>query len=191
MSKTYTHYREITPKEALQALADNDGKSVDGFAFRDDCENDWVLGELLGYVSDYPYRFMSISKWRFCAEVEEIDPRQVPEGCPPLPEPWLAYVPRDMVNSKGKYWITCDYGRWSENYNGFANSSFNHFAIDVRTDFAKTHFPQIVEAMEYEESDQLADPLEQWWNGIKNRPFSYIPEILREAYKLGQKNPIK
>ena len=191
--KTYTKYTEITAKEALRALADNNADPVDGFAFRDYEDKCWSPAQLVGVVlvnTDFPFRADGV-RWPCCARVEEVNPRDVPEGVTPLPDdkPWLAYVGLEpdffgKHDGNGVWFHSKFYGKgvWKP---GFSTMGGGHIAIDVRTDFAKQHFPQIVEAMDYEERDSLKD-IELWY---WITPSAYLSDALKKAYELGRKNP--
>jgi len=190
--KTYTKYTEITPKEALQALADNNGEPVEGFAFLDLNHDTWTTPSLrlAGYFRRY-YLDQDDYHWDECARVEEVDPRQVPESCKPLPEPWLAHVPWDLIIEKGlknecdnAVWFY-DYSEWDGGGNYGLNLKEEPYAIDVRTDFAKEHFPEIVAC--YDPSEWEVDPFEELVRRHEEKTVNWKYQ-LREAYELGQKN---
>lgn len=160
--KTYTKEREITPQEGAELLVNAAGGVVEGCKFWDDPKLSRsgklvcvVLNSLrcsFCAVCDSRMGFNGISQWKHCAIAEETHPRDVPEGVPPLPgdKPWLAYVPSEDVISSGRqnpvYHST--FGKdgevWhSGQWGGYPDH--NYYAIDVRTDFAKENFPDIVE----------------------------------------------
>lgn len=82
---------------------------------------------------------------------KEIDPREVPQGCPPLPEdlPSLAYVPKELHKEFefAQDWIYSSYKTdWLFGYS--MDSDILHYAIDTSHPEAKEYFPQICEAMQ-------------------------------------------
>src|SRR6056297_2173251 len=187
MKKTYTKYTEITPCEALQALADNNGEPVEGLVMG--CRKAALRGiPLTGVLMDDEFSFWHGNGGeRYCARVEEIDPRQVPEGCPPLPKPWLAFLGkgplwncRDTYRLNTSIWQCLDdsLDSWDNpGSNGMSKSCY--YAIDVRTDFAKEHFPEIVAC--YDPSVLKVDPFEDWLD-LRSIPAKGMTrdEILRE-----------
>ena len=84
-------YKEITVEEGLQALNDNKGKPVDGFAHPD--EGSWSGNhQLTGISVDSPTFWLGISGWQRCARIipqygELLDGTPVLEKYP-LPEGW-------------------------------------------------------------------------------------------------------
>ena len=153
-------YEPITPTEAVRLLADNNCAPVEGLAFcNHDDQPDWVESMLVGYNPNSDCSFISEAMYASqCARITAEDPRKVPEGVPELPEPWLAYVGqgpefpicRNPLRSGWPYWISWhDEDYWS---NGVDGSHVGHcHAIDVRTAFARKHFPEYVEALGYVE----------------------------------------
>ena len=123
--------------------------------------------------------------------VTEIDPCKAPEGCPEL-EPWLAYV---GVGDDGEYpigenqpsvfWAVADEWRTYSSHGGICFST-NHYAIDVRTAFAKKHFSEHCRIRNYQEYD----PFEEWYAAPHKGPAT-TKSMCKEAYKLGQQNPTK
>lgn len=185
--KTYRKYTEITPREALLALAENDGKPVDGFALADP-DSDYAPQKLMGVTSREPRFEGEDCYFRKCARVEEVNPRDVPEGCTPFPGhmPWLAYVPmelrKDFPINPAIYYISrshddCWCNDEGDGWDMEADASLHHYAIDVRTGFAAKEYPQIVEAMEYEE----ADPFEEWFENYAGCQGSWQGH-LRQAW---------
>jgi len=85
--KTYT---EITPLEALKLLVGNDGGLVEGLAYRDNCQEDWRVGQILaGVMATKSSNFWvknghEAEGIKHCATVTELDPCLSPEGCPEL-----------------------------------------------------------------------------------------------------------
>ena len=97
--------------------------------------------------------------WLRCAKIESRYPRDVPEGLPPLPKPFLAYVGlekdfpgvfRDQdsnIKESSIYEFHADKNSWVNDNTTRLNSDK---AVDVSTKWASKNFPEIVEAMEYE-----------------------------------------
>lgn len=161
--KTYTKYTEITVEEAFELLAKNKGP-IEGFEFSD-LGKVWDKGMLAGAALGTPFAFLAmedgILRMKRCRRVEEINPREVPECVTPFPEdmPWLAYVPLadcEKIDSR-QYYLNCDDG-WNICHCSSPKVAFpndlegnpHRWAIDVRTDFAKEHFPEIVACYEDE-----------------------------------------
>lgn len=206
--KKYTIYTPVTPREALLALAENDGQPIHGFAFRSGNEK-WKHELLVGY-DGVARSFASLIDARYtgrteCARAEEVNPRAVPEEVTPLPEskPWLAYVPKVLIDR-----CPCDFtgvytdytrGEW-DNCHGFLHlKGGNHLAIDVRTAEAKEHFQQIVEAMEYTEepvaakanSDEVFDKLVEGIMFEDARERHIARRIFNYGIEFGQYSPIQ
>ena len=102
--------------------------------------------------------------YKHCARIETIDPRAVPEGIAELPEPFLAFVGKgplrgcedpEMINKA--IWKLPAF-TWIQ---GAIGNQFDVlYAIDVRTEFAKQHFPEYVEAVGYR--PELEGSPEKW-----------------------------
>ena len=125
---------------------------------------------------------------------EEINPREVPAGCPELPKPYLAFIPKTMLKGlvfeAGEIWAAFD--NWKDEQwdridgsGSVAEYEHLHYAIDVRTDFANKYFPQIVEAMDYKERDPIKEVEDWYWT----THGAFLSDALKKAYELGQRNP--
>ena len=156
--KTYKKYTKITVDDALLALAAGDGKPLEGFVFSDvgnePCE---FTGSLAGVTLGVEYNFSDgDNNWKYCHKVKEVNPRAVPAGVTPLPddEPQLFYMKGPLPNEKTSrikgLWILSSRG-WESGYGELNGLSGAHYAIDVTSDYAAEHFPEIVEAVEYVE----------------------------------------
>jgi len=169
--KTYTKFKQITIKEALQMLLDNNGDPIPGLRFTDSLKHHSrpITGALSGVgVSTSGYNFMRDNgdMWHYALQAVEICPREVPKDLSTLPEdqPWLAYVGRGplpnhqvlecssasnrhaMFDPVGCEWIT-----------DIVGTAEYHYAIDTSTRYAKDNFPEIVRAMEYDEDPQFEE----------------------------------
>jgi hypothetical protein len=85
-------------------------------------------------------------------------PNEVPEGVTPLPEPWLAYIgvgplPEEKRAFSRLWRLSQSSFEWIPNNYG---DSYSHYAVDVRSDYAKKHWPELVAAMEYREPSPIA-----------------------------------
>jgi hypothetical protein len=193
-NETIKTYTEITVEEAGEMLRDNEWKPVEGMAFRDFSDRVWNTRPFEGMDvrACIAHHFTAGGQiWGYCAKVTELDPNQSPDGCPEL-EPWMAYVGKGATNDS----ITgCDGeftslyfhvgGKWNPRI--YFNMPSETYAIDVRTAWAQEHFPEHVRIRNYQEAP---DAFEEWLKrrGIPAKGMKW-PEILREAYELGQDNP--
>ena len=148
-------YEPMTIAEAFGVLSERKEPLC---GFRDADFQPWTHGNLY-YVhpgSAEPFRTKS-EKFRQCARITAEDPRKVPEGVPELPEPWLAYVGPGPLNPSQRtheevhdLWglrISDINPKWASDCEGMAKGW--HYAIDVRTAFAREHFPEYVQALGY------------------------------------------
>lgn len=140
-----------SPRDALQALADNAGEPVDGFAFRDSKDKTWELDTLIGYDGNeyYPYNGEE-TDYTYYARVTIEDPRQRPVFAPPLPSRTAAYVRRHHSQlPDGNYWClqTNNTWYWANYQPSCAGGDGYHFVVDCATEFARREFPEYVEAL--------------------------------------------
>lgn len=127
----------------------------------------------------------TIKTYKEITVVTEIDPCKAPEGCPEL-EPWMAYVGKaPNPNGEVPHFFIAFHGSWSEGYCG--NSRGEDYAIDVRTEWAQEHFAEHCRIRNYQEPDAfegfIKGTIISWDEGAVT--------LLREAYELGQANPVK
>lgn len=167
--KTINRYTQITPAKALELLARSGGRPVQDMAFRDSDCADWAASNLLAVdPSDDAYTFKSnITEEYFthCAAVHSVFPNETPQGVPDLPEPFLVYAGRgrDIPNDLRYGWAYwTNKVEWVHDdivfHNARGNNNPNvdvHYAIDVRTQEAKTHFPELVAALEYPDKQSI------------------------------------
>jgi len=72
-------------------LVANEGKPVEGLAFRDGENNKWNATSLKGVIACYPFPFIATSYWRHCARIVETEPE-------PVLVPWtLGTVPKKRM----------------------------------------------------------------------------------------------
>lgn len=182
-------YEPMTIAEAFGALSQvKNPKCV----FRDADFQPWVNGNLY-YVHPggaKPFRTRT-EMFRLCARITAEDPRKVPKGAPELPKPWLAYVGegplpicRRLAESGWPYrikWNDEDY--WS---NGVDGSHVGHcHAIDVRTAFAREHFPEYVEAVGYPMEEAISLGFDGWLNNYASDKKNWY-SIARDAFNAGR-----
>ena len=200
-NETIKTYEEITPLDALKLLVENEGRPVKGLAFKDsgDMEWRWELNlEGVAVRSECPFLTFHDVFEQCAAVTREVDPCSVPEGVPPL-EPWLAYVgkagevpPLDTLRLRsGGTGYHCNFAnRWSGGSGYDGNGTMGqHYAVDVRTKWAQENFPEHCRIRNYQEPDAFEE-----WADIVQHDINYNPHTmhyLREAYELGQANPVK
>jgi len=144
--KTYTKSREVTPEEAMRLLADVWPNPIPATLHYGGSGQEADEGLLLsvGNNTDRPFLGSNRMAYSSCWIKETLHPRASPH---PLPDdkPWLAYVgvgPLKEQSEERPYWsFSCD-DFWYKQYSGDCKY---HYAIDVRTEFAKEHYPEIVE----------------------------------------------
>lgn len=186
-------YESMTIAEAFGVLSQVKNPLC---GFRDADFHPWTRGNLY-YVHPggaEPFRTKS-HKYQQCARITAEDPRKVPEGVPELPEPWLAYlgkrlslpICRNLSESGFPYRIKwADEDRWGSGVDG-SHSGYHH-AIDVRTAFARKHFPKYVEALGYpmeEPVKEPSDPFEEWVSEETNLADWHI-RLARLAFDAGR-----
>lgn len=142
-----------SPRDALQALADNAGEPVDGFAFRDGDDAKWKPDLLIGYECSGSWPYLTEEDcFTQCARVTVEDPRQVPWGIPALPSRTAAYVNKHHSQlPDGDYWClqTNNTWYWADYQPSCAGGGGYHFVVDCTTEFARREFPEYVEALGY------------------------------------------
>lgn len=181
-------YKELTPEKAFKA---DRSKLV----FKDRGDKNWIYPPTdslaIDPKSDKPFIIYLPNAYNSkeqCAIVEERMPRDVPKGVEPLPEdkPWLAYAGRVAIPADGRIAIFHTGGDWSESYyQGTMHGRF-HIAVDVRSDWAKKHFPELVEAMEWKENEG-GNRFKYGYDASGDKifaPFGY--EIIPEGSKLNK-----
>ena len=125
---------------------------------------------------------------------EELDPCVAPEGCPEL-EPWMAYVGKGQEGLSGKFKSSLDtyYGHlgiWLDGAGGFDIDC--HYAIDVRTAWSQENFPEHCRIRDYQEPDAFEEFCEAWaLDSLQYASPKWFKEMMKQAYELGQANPIK
>ena len=163
MKKTYTKSRTVNANDYLRKCA----------------EAEWPNAQIDMPYMPNPHEEITI--------LEEVDPRDVPEGVAPLPEPWLAFLYEPiLVEGAGKspYWNHYE-GEWKKEHTCEKRSFGFVHAIDVRTDFAKEHYPEIVDCyrdepfmqpepqVDQENQSQkqgsICDEFDEWWGDITER----------------------
>lgn len=159
--KKIKEYTEITSEEAVAILKNRKLWEGSGIAVRH--EDEWQEGcfTFIPYPSGFvfvPENNDNAPRW---AKVTERWPNQVPEGVGSLPEPFLAYLqkgpipedkrPTEEEREDSPLWVCFD-GHWS---NGddipYGGNGTQHYVLDIRTAYARRCWPEIVEAMEYQE----------------------------------------
>jgi len=128
---------------------------------------------------------------------EELDPCVAPDGCPEL-EPWMAYVGKgnNLLGSLTPPDVgvfDCEQNECHTSWRSCKtfHRSYYHYAIDVRTAWAQEHFPEHCHIRNYQEAP---DAFEDWWGagyGICTDKEKTHYQVCKEAYELGQANPIK
>jgi len=132
----------------------------------------WVDGKLMWYAVPDRSEMDCCEYWDIAEEISERYPREVPGGVTVLPanKPFLAYLEKGgewlSEKTKGKrepsLWAYLNNNcTWRNNgndgYSGYAQTL--HYALDVSTKWARKHFPEIVEAMEYEAIKNISGEL--------------------------------
>lgn len=191
MNKTIKTHTKISKVEALQLLVDNNGNAVSGLAFRSSVSAIWYVAKLVSVNCDQNTTICFSTKnatYPICAKVTELDPCKAPSGCPEL-APWQAFVGNEVFPTpcaddlqEAVYAATTMTG-W-ENHIGAATGLPK--AIDVRTAWAKEHFPEHCRIRAY----VVPDPFDAWFHGMRIDPNGY-KDTYRQAYELGQANPTK
>ena len=150
-----------TFKEIDAATFDNSRLPLKNCTFSNCGENWSVECDTLAGIHYGAYPFVGgrtlvddYRRYAKCAEVIERYPRDVPEGVTELPEdkPFLAYVGEMSFGDIKK--LKCHLlvkESWIHSDCGLEDEWVYHAAIDVSTEEAEENFPEIVEAMEYEE----------------------------------------
>jgi hypothetical protein len=154
-----------------------------------------------------PYKPYHCGPFRHCAKVTEINPCQSPDGCPEL-EPWMAYVGDQPLNiSSGvtggvltSVSVNELEDEWCTGYTG--NLSGYFYAIDVRTAWAKEHFPEHCRIRAYQEPSPIAEVdhigglmIELYGAAavdlMSPLHFDFIKAQVKAIYERGQANPTK
>lgn len=158
--KPVSDYKPIDLHAAIDLIRSGELDFGSPIAIREDESHEWQKDWLqqLHVFADYPFETTDDNWWPYAALIIERMPNEVPDGLPPLPEPWLAYVgkgPLHNADSAAKTviwaydgnskWFPCGYGRVES----------VHYAIDVRSAYARLHYPELVEAMEYKKPLKL------------------------------------
>ena len=130
---------------------------------------------------------------------EELDPCVAPDGCPEL-EPWMAWVGKKLIEEDFDECgcdgtaVSCGCDAYGDMH-GWVDAAYNligyYYAIDVRTAWAQEHFPEHCRIRNYQEAP---DAFEDWWGagyGICTDKEKTHYQVCKEAYELGQANPIK
>lgn len=113
--------------------------------------------------------------------VEERYPNEVPPGLPPLPSPNLVYLGKGPLrNAKFDskmplYALDEESESWTLLYYSNGMGIRLHYAADARSEYAKKFYPELVEAMEYEE--RKAD---KWWYKAKEWFEAELPSPYKE-----------
>ena len=165
-------YEPMAIAEAVRLLADNNCEPVEGLAFCDHYDQpDWIESALIGYNPNSDCSFISEAMDASqCARITAEDPRKVPEGVPELPEPWLAYIGTECKLPifhdeipDSPYWAFFSPGissKWIPQVSGNVKAPGLFYAIDVRTAFAREHFPEYVEALGYPMEEPKPDRIQ-------------------------------
>jgi hypothetical protein len=163
--KTVKSFRELSVNEALDIPLRALQTTVMTFLNKESSSS--YIGSYTGKLlsvsakvgSPYPFRADNGVSYERVLVRQERYPNQTPEGVRALPHDFLAYISASELKCavKYQYWAYwCGHG-WGPGATG--DGHLDHYAIDVRTDFAKVNYPELVEAMEYE---CVAKPGEVW-----------------------------
>lgn len=198
--KTVKKYKELTVTEALEALAKNDGMPLENMAFRNSKQEAWYEDTLEGahkrqcFDVFVPEFITGEQRWSYCAEVMQVDPRKTPSEAPDFTDenPYLFYAGtgRELEHLPD---AECDDYRWASVNPQWLKDQFNDrtkygvngpvfFAIDVRSEYAREHFPDIVNAaLILEDHSETIDA----WIKEQNIGYDAIKSVARDAFELG------
>jgi len=117
--------------------------------FRRDADGSYFTRHLKSIEcnASLPYEIKVDGYFRYCYTATEIDPCQSPDGCSDL-KPWMVYLGlgKDIPESDGRYYVSNATGQWFGGAGAFNSSGgvndLSHYAIDVRTPWAKAAFPE-------------------------------------------------
>lgn len=156
-------YKEVTVIELARKLGSGEVERGTVMGFRNDSRGDWTDAKIACIIipSDCPLKACTEegwTDWTCAALITERYPNEVPEGITPLSHPWLAYVgqgplPGKSLESVGTelYWASPHSTEWTVGGYGYGWAPNAHCAVDIRTDYARKHYPELVDAMEYRE----------------------------------------
>lgn len=125
--------------------------------------------------------------------VTEINPCAAPDGCPEL-EPWMAYVgftdvdPHETIldtssdMSGSSYAFDEETDTWCECY---YNLKDYHYAVDVRTAWAKEHFAEHCRIRNYQEPDAFEDLCDSLClDQLQHADGQVVRSMMKMAYEL-------
>ena len=188
-NETIKTFTEINVEQALN-LAERGERLC--FSSNTGTNKQWTAPMELESININRFTRFRPARWhhsfQHCATVTELDPCLSPDGCPEL-EPWMAYVglgPMENAGGHHKFIGFCQ-GEWQDGKYGLQEW---HYAIDVRTSWAKEHFPEHVRIRNYQEPYPFNDLIQEICFERHNTDGrSFTMDEMQESYELGQANP--